>query len=87
MIWLLQVLRADEFKLFQHLMKDPASKRLLKPELHWQINKGIQQSPEVVHEAREGLAALQARVNKFFQKFDILCTPCVMVPAFDVSTR
>lgn len=40
-----------------------------------------------VQGAKEALKALQARFNAFFQEFDFLCTPCVMVPPFDVKTR
>ena len=40
-----------------------------------------------VQEAQKSLEALQARFKAFFQEFDFLCTPCVMVPPFDVGIR
>ena len=44
--------------------------------------------PDVqVEEAREALKALRHRVHTFMAKFDLFCSPCVMMPPFDVTIR
>lgn len=83
-----QVLRAHQFSRdFGSMMSDPDSRAQLKPEMIWQIETGLEQDDKEVQEAQKSLEALQARFKAFFQEFDFLCTPCVMVPPFDVRIR
>lgn len=86
---LFQVLRADliaQDPLGRLNIQEPR-RSLLKPEMVWQYEKGFQQSPEQVAEARRGHEHYVQRVLDFMTKFDLLCCPCVMVAPFDVDIR
>ena len=73
--------RADDWN-------DPARRQLLKPEILWNVNIG--------HEAktRDALVIAQAaherifsEVQAFFRDYDMLITPCTIVPPFDAQVR
>ncbi len=59
----------------------------LKPEVIWNIEKGMQQSAGVAAGAERERGRLYHRMVAFFEDYDILCCPTVMAPPFPVETR
>jgi amidase len=59
----------------------------LKPEVVWNIEKGQKLDAETIGRAARGRVALYRRVAAFFADFDLLATPTVIVPPFDVEER
>ena len=60
-------------------------RRQLKDDLQWNISVGLEQSPAHLRAMQKAQAALARRAADFFGEFDVLATPCVMAPPFDVS--
>jgi amidase len=59
----------------------------LKPEVVWNIEKGLALDADAIGRAVRARAALYQRVLAFFGDYDLLATPCVIVPPFEVETR
>lgn len=59
----------------------------LKPEIVGNIEAGLALSAEDVGKAELARGALIGRVAAFFERFDILVTPAVIVPPFDIEQR
>ena len=59
----------------------------LKPEVVWNIEKGQRLDAETIGRATRERVALYRRVTAFFADFDVLATPTVIVPPFDVEER
>jgi amidase len=59
----------------------------LKPEVIWNIEAGLKLNADEIGRATRERAALYQRVAAFFETHDLLVTPCVIVPPFDVDTR
>ncbi len=59
----------------------------LKPEVIWNIEKGLALSLGELGRAERGRAALYARVCAFFESYDLLVCPTVVVPPFDHTIR
>jgi amidase len=59
----------------------------LKPELIWNIEKGMALSSEEIGGAEVARAKLYKRMAKFFSNHDLLLCPTVIVPPFDVDIR
>ena len=59
----------------------------LKPEVIWNIEKGMALDRRDVEKAQAARGALFHRVTAFFEKYDLLVCPTVSVPPFDVSIR
>ena len=57
----------------------------LKPEVIWNIEKGMALDRRDVEKAQAARGALFHRVTTFFQKYDLLVCPTVSVPPFDVD--
>ncbi|MBL4906504.1 MAG: hypothetical protein JKX94_03555, partial [Sneathiella sp.] len=53
----------------------------------WNIEAGLKLSMEDIVQAWRDQGALYARVATFFETYDLLVTPTVMVPAFDHTIR
>ena len=82
-----QVLRADAFKqTYSWMLQEPA-RSLIKPELVWQIEKGVRQSAEEVAAAKAGHAAYVDRLFAFLGEHELLLIPTCMVAPFDVDIR
>ena len=81
-----QVLRAN---LFAYEKKEliEKHKNYLKPELIWNIEKGLKLSKKEIEDAESARYALQRRVSKFFEKYDLLIAPASMVPPFKKDIR
>ena len=58
----------------------------LKPDVIWNIEKGMRLDADAIGKAVRARAALLERVGRFFQVYDVLITPTVIVPPFDVDT-
>jgi len=59
----------------------------LKPEMIWNIEKGMQQSTGDVARAWVAQGALYQRVAAWFEDYDLLALPAAIVPPFDVDKR
>ena len=59
----------------------------LKPDVVWNIEKGLALSAEEIGKAERGRTALYARIAAFFQDYDLLACPTALVPPFDVDQR
>ena len=59
----------------------------LKPEMIWNIEKGLRLDGAAVGKAMRERARLYERVAAFFADHDLLATPAVIVPPFDVEQR
>ena len=81
-----QVLRAARFVtamapyLAEHREK-------LKPEVIWNIEQGLKLTADEIGRATRAREALYRRVVEFFDVYDLLLTPAVIVPPFDVDRR
>ncbi len=59
----------------------------LKPEIVWNIEKGLQLSAADIGRAQRTQAKIFNSVHRFFDKFDLLVCPCAIVPPFDADLR
>jgi amidase len=81
-----QVLRADGFAAeFEDLMVKHRDK--MKPELIWNIEKGLALDCDDVRRARMAQGELYHRIAEFFQGYDLLLCPAVVAPPFEVNIR
>ena len=81
-----QVLRAAGFAADKAaLLRQHRDK--LKPEVIWNIEKGLALSAEEIGRAELARGALFYRVAKFFETYDLLLCPASIVPPFGVDIR
>ena len=59
----------------------------LKPDVIWNIEKGLALTGDEIGRAERGRARLYADVATFFQTYDLLVCPTALVPPFDVDQR
>ena len=59
----------------------------LKPEVIWNIEKGLAATAADIGRAEQARARLYHNVNKFFKEYDLLICPTAIVPPFDVDIR
>ena len=59
----------------------------LKPEVVWNIEKGLALTAEEIGQAERGRAKLFERTLKFFETYDVLVCPTATVAPFDVNIR
>ena len=59
----------------------------LKPEIIWNIEKGLELTADEIGQAERARATMYERVSSFFQEFDLLICPAVAAPPFDVDIR
>ena len=88
---------ADAIDIFQTLRAayfaaDKASllerhREQLKPELIWNIEKGLALSADEIGRAEVARGALYQRICRFFERYDLLLCPAAIVPPFDVDVR
>jgi amidase len=60
---------------------------LMKPEVIWNIEKGLKLDGASIGRAIRERVALYGRVVRFFADYDLLATPAVIVPPFDIEQR
>ena len=81
-----QVLRAAKFAAERaELLLTQRDK--LKPEVIWNIEKGLRLDGETIGRAEIARGALYDRVCRFFERYDLLVCPSAIVPPFDVDVR
>ena len=59
----------------------------LKPEIVWNIEKGLALDADRIARAERARGAIYQRCVQFFERHELLLCPCVIVPPFDVETR
>ena len=59
----------------------------LKPEIVWNIEKGLALDADRIARAERARGAIYQRCVRFFARHELLVCPCVIVPPFDVETR
>ena len=81
-----QTLRALNFATsYGDLMKEHRDK--FKPEIIWNIEKGLKLSVEDIMKAQIARANLFHRVKEFFQTYDLLLSPATIVAAYPIEQR
>jgi amidase len=59
----------------------------LKPEVIWNIEQGLKLTADEIGRAERARAALYQRVVAYFGNYDLLLTPAVIVPPYEVDQR
>ena len=59
----------------------------IKPEVVWNIEKGLALDGATIGRAMRERSALYARVAAFFAEYDLLISPAVIAPPFDIEQR
>jgi amidase len=59
----------------------------LKPDIIWNTERGLAQTPSDIARAERERAAFYGRMAAFFGTYDLLVTPGALTPAFDVNLR
>ena len=81
-----QTLRALSFAVGRaKLMR--AHRDLMKPEMIWNIEKGLALTPDDIARAQAQRVALVQRTAKFFETYDLLLCPATIVAAFPIEQR
>jgi amidase len=83
-IW--KILRAIFFTVRLSLLLEDHNNKL-KPELIKEIKKGLALTGKEICWAQRAQANLYHRTVAFFQKYDLLITPTVLAPPFDINMR
>ena len=60
---------------------------VLKPEIVWNVEKGLSLTAEDITRAMTTRAAIYARAQTFFQDYDLLISPATIVPPYPVEQR
>ena len=63
------------------------SRDKLKPDIIWNTERGLAQTPSDLARADRERAAFYRRMIQFFDTYDLLVTPGAQTPAFDVNLR
>jgi amidase len=79
-------LRAQHFVVERELML-ATHRGQIKPDIIWNTEQGLRQSPSQLAAAERERAALFRRVVEFFATYDLLVSPGASTPAFDVELR
>ncbi|MBN9061001.1 MAG: amidase [Rhizobiales bacterium 65-9] len=80
------VLRAKGFAIGKKELLE-TKRSLLKPEVIWNIEKGLALTMADHERAERQRAVLYHRALSFFQTYDLICTPATIVAAFPVEQR
>ena len=81
-----QIQRAAQFAA-AHEPKLKTDRDKLKPDVIWNIEAGLKLTASDIGWAQRAQGALYHRVAEFFETYDLLITPTVMVPPFDHTIR
>jgi amidase len=79
-------LRSQHFVVERELMLR-THRDLIKPDIVWNTERGLQQTPSQIAAAERERAALFRRAAEFFETWDLLISPGASTPAFDVNLR
>jgi amidase len=80
------VLRSQHFVVDRELQLQ-AHRDQLKPDIVWNTEKGLGQTPSQIAWADRERAAFYRRVAAMFETYDLFVTPSAATPAFDVNLR
>lgn len=80
------VLRSQHFVVDRELQLQ-AHRDQLKPDIIWNTEKGLGQTPSQIARAERERAAFYRRVAAMFETYDLFVTPSAATPAFDVNLR
>ena len=80
------VLRSQQFVVDRELQL-VTHRDLIKPDIIWNTERGLQQTPSRLAWAERERAAFYRRVAAMFETYDIFVTPGAHTPAFDVNLR
>jgi amidase len=78
------ILRAQHFVVDRELQLRE-HRDLIKPDIIWNTEKGLSQSPSQLAWADRERAAFYRRVAEMFERYDVFITPSAGTPAFDVN--
>jgi amidase len=81
-----EILRAAQFAFDKAPLLD-AERERLKPEVVWNIERGLKLTADEIGWAERERSLLQARTAAFFREHDLLLCPTAIVPPFDVNLR
>jgi amidase len=81
-----QVLRALNFAV-SHAERLRAHRDLIKPEVIWNVDKGLALTADEVARAERQRVLLAGRMLAFFETYDLLLCPATIVAAFPVEER
>ena len=81
-----QIIRAQVY-LVDHERHIADHRDLVKADVIWNTEKGLNQTPQQLAWADRERAAYYRRVLAFFETYDLLLCPVMAVPAFDVNLR
>ena len=81
-----QVLRAALFAADKGELLE-THRDVLKPEIIWNIEKGLALDADTIARAERARGAIYQRCVRFFARHELLLCPAVIVPPFDVDTR
>ena len=80
------ILRAQHFIVDRELQLRRHRDKL-KPDIIWNTERGLSQTPSDLARADRERAAFYRRMVEFFGTYDLLVTPGTLTPAFDVNLR
>jgi amidase len=80
------VLRAQHFVVDRELQLQ-THRDLIKPDIIWNTEKGLEQTPSRIAWAERERAAFFRRFAAMFETYDIFVSPSAATPAFDVNLR
>lgn len=60
---------------------------VIKPEVHWNVNKGFALTARDLIETTAARTRLERSVQEFFGRFDLFASPCAQVLPFDATLR
>ncbi|OYU49261.1 MAG: amidase [Rhizobiales bacterium PAR1] len=80
------VLRAKNFAISKKDLLE-TKREFLKPEVIWNIEKGLTLTMADHHRAETQRATLYGRTLAFFETYDLICTPATIVAPFPVENR
>jgi len=81
-----QILRSQHFVVDRELQLR-SHRDKLKPDIVWNTERGLAQTPSDIARAERERAAFYRRIVEFFGTYDLLVTPGAPTPAFDVNLR
>ena len=79
-------LRSQHYVVDRELMLQ-THRELIKPDIIWNTERGLKQTPSQIAAAERERAALFRRAAEFFATYDLLVSPGASTPAFDVNLR
>jgi amidase len=80
------ILRSQHFVVDRELQLQ-SHRDKLKPDIVWNTERGLAQTPSDIARAERERAAFYGRMVTFFRTYDLLVTPGALTPAFDVNLR